>query len=255
MAGAKLIEEKKNILENAVAEYKILQDKIDKIGAFRFTIKGWSLTLIVASLFAGKAARLTPHILIVALLWVFLGIFFLIEKKQTDLSRTFGRRSRQIETVISGMLSRTSNGSRIEEMYALRWSPGVAHYLKEANPGLVFRIVSVVNRFARKRKWDAVSEFFKSETWRNIKNFLDADLWFYFIQAVIVVLTVCWLASSDPESGRSNFSVSVDNHAVQLQSTIESIQKGSSCPRISPKSNGKTKAQQNQNNVTQTPCR
>jgi hypothetical protein len=30
-------------------EYKILQDKIDKIGAFRFTIKGWSITVIIAA--------------------------------------------------------------------------------------------------------------------------------------------------------------------------------------------------------------
>ena len=36
-------------------EYKILQDKIDKIGAFRFTIKGWSVTVIAVSVAAGSA--------------------------------------------------------------------------------------------------------------------------------------------------------------------------------------------------------
>jgi len=30
-------------------EYKILQDKIDKIGGFRFTIKGWSVTAVIAA--------------------------------------------------------------------------------------------------------------------------------------------------------------------------------------------------------------
>jgi hypothetical protein len=33
------------ILDLLLREYAILQDKIDKIGEFRFTIKGWALTL------------------------------------------------------------------------------------------------------------------------------------------------------------------------------------------------------------------
>src|SRR6267154_5661686 len=44
-------------LEN---EYKILQDKIDKIGAFRFTIKGWSITVILAAAFAGASTAKIP---------------------------------------------------------------------------------------------------------------------------------------------------------------------------------------------------
>ena len=32
-----------------IDEYKILQDKIDKIGGFRFTIKGWSVTAVIAA--------------------------------------------------------------------------------------------------------------------------------------------------------------------------------------------------------------
>lgn len=37
-------------------EYKLLQDKIDKIGGFRFTIKGWSVTAVIAASAAGSAA-------------------------------------------------------------------------------------------------------------------------------------------------------------------------------------------------------
>ena len=38
-------------------EYKILQDKIDKIGGFRFTIKGWSVTAVVAATAAASATK------------------------------------------------------------------------------------------------------------------------------------------------------------------------------------------------------
>jgi hypothetical protein len=39
-------------------EYKILQDKIDKIGGFRFTVKGWSVTITTAALAAAGAAKI-----------------------------------------------------------------------------------------------------------------------------------------------------------------------------------------------------
>jgi hypothetical protein len=71
-------------------EYKILQDKIDKIGGFRFTIKGWSLTLIVATLVAGTATKVSPNWIVSAVMAVFVMVLFAVEKKQTDLSRLFG---------------------------------------------------------------------------------------------------------------------------------------------------------------------
>ncbi|MGB6942140.1 MAG: hypothetical protein WBE37_07090 [Bryobacteraceae bacterium] len=39
----------KDLLDQLSSEYKILQDKIDKIGAFKFTIRGWSVTIVIAS--------------------------------------------------------------------------------------------------------------------------------------------------------------------------------------------------------------
>jgi len=39
-------------------EYKIVQDKIDKIGVFSFQAKGWSITLVAGVLIAAKQAHL-----------------------------------------------------------------------------------------------------------------------------------------------------------------------------------------------------
>jgi hypothetical protein len=103
-------------MDRLADEYKILQDKIDKIGAFRFTVKGWSLTLIVATLLAGSATKVSPPWLVSLLMFVFIGVFFYIEKKQTDLSGLFGQRAKQIESVITGMLRTTGNGARLDEV-------------------------------------------------------------------------------------------------------------------------------------------
>ena len=42
-------------------EYKILQDKIDKIGDFRFKIKGWTITLFTGFIL-GTIASPLPRI-------------------------------------------------------------------------------------------------------------------------------------------------------------------------------------------------
>src|SRR3989442_1980617 len=79
-------------------EYKILQDKIDKIGAFRFTIKGWSVAgLVAASAAAGGAKSLLTVFTISLGLAVMLLFFFWLEKEQVRLSRLFGDRARRLE--------------------------------------------------------------------------------------------------------------------------------------------------------------
>ena len=65
-------------------EYQILQDKLDKIGAFRFTIKGWSVTVTAASLAAATATNASA---LVATLPLFIAlVFFLLEWRQHRLS-------------------------------------------------------------------------------------------------------------------------------------------------------------------------
>jgi len=80
-------------------EYKILQDKIDKIGAFRFTIKGWAITAVVGASAAGTASASLLTVLTISLgLVVLLSVFFYLEFEQVRLSRLFGNRARRLES-------------------------------------------------------------------------------------------------------------------------------------------------------------
>src|ERR1700681_3309809 len=64
-------------------EYKILQDKIDKIGAFRFTIKGWSVTVVAAVSAAGTTTRSLLTAVTISLgIALMLVIFFFLEFEQ-----------------------------------------------------------------------------------------------------------------------------------------------------------------------------
>lgn len=79
-------------------EYKMLQDKIDKIGAFRFTIKGWSVTAVIAASAASSNAKSLITILTVSSgLAIMVAFFFWIELEQVKLSRLFGDRARRLE--------------------------------------------------------------------------------------------------------------------------------------------------------------
>src|SRR6266849_962940 len=88
----------KDLVGRLADEYKILQDKIDKIGAFRFTIKGWSVTVVIAAGAAGAntqslLAALTLSVGAAVMLW----FFFQLELEQVRLSRLFGYRAGRLE--------------------------------------------------------------------------------------------------------------------------------------------------------------
>jgi hypothetical protein len=79
-------------------EYKILQEKIDKIGGFRFTIKGWSITAVIAATAAGSTySKLLTAAMISISLAFMLGFFCRFEFQQVKLSRLFGERARKLE--------------------------------------------------------------------------------------------------------------------------------------------------------------
>jgi hypothetical protein len=82
-------------------EYKILQDKIDKIGGFRFTVKGWSVTITTAALAAAGAAKIPFFLPFVLILLVV--VFFLLEHEQWEHSLRFGRRALQIEEALHSL--------------------------------------------------------------------------------------------------------------------------------------------------------
>jgi len=165
-----------DLVDRLVEEYKILQDKIDKIGAFRFTIKGWSITIIIASIFAGSATKAVPKWLWGISLVVFLIVFFFFEKQQTDLSHRFGQRVLAIEGVLSRLLRNLANTSNSQSVLTsfltLHFVPGIGHHLR-SHAGR--------QRAPGRRAW---------------QSYVDADVWFYVIQFVAVVVFVLWPAGT-----------------------------------------------------------
>lgn len=156
-------------LEN---EYKILQDKIDKIGAFRFTIKGWSITVILAAAFASASAVKIPAWLWLVSLLGFLVLFFLFELEQTMLRHKFGQRCILIESAITRVLrtAATRSGNMIvrKKFVELRSIPGITNHLHKRSAGP------------------------DSEEWSKWRAFREADGFFYAALGILTLLFAAW---------------------------------------------------------------
>src|SRR5690348_4567833 len=74
-------------------EYKMLQDKIDKIGAFRFTIKGWAVAIVGAVSAASSVTGAWTALFITICLACLVVFFFHLEVEQVHLSHLFGARA------------------------------------------------------------------------------------------------------------------------------------------------------------------
>lgn len=190
-------EQNKAFLEQLSSEYKILQDKIDKIGTFRFTIRGWSVTLVAASIVtAGSTKLVTPYF--VLLLIIFISLFALVESKQNGLGLRFGARSFQIErdihriirnigesTVLSEKTMTTDVDKKLPEPSQQKsrgsfgFAPRIAHSLRDAHRRSVQR-----NRLER----------LLDPSWRP-----DHFLLFYLFQGAAVVLTAFILLKLPPQ--------------------------------------------------------
>ena len=143
----------------AFDEYKTLQDKLDKIGAFRFTIKGWSVTVVAAGLIAGVSNGKHLHILIAATLDVCLFWFYWFERQQVLLSWAFGQRARDIERHID----RTRKVEKWKNQFT---APHIAHLiLNEKRPGFE-RIVFSILPF--ERYW----RYFLKHAWRPFTRYI-----------------------------------------------------------------------------------
>jgi len=141
-------------------EYKILQDKLDKIGEFRFTIKGWSVTVTLAALAAATAANAAS----VALLPLLLAMaFFMLERKQHELSEAYARRAVEIEAAMMRLRS-----GRGRDLSSIRFIPGIGNSL--------WRVALRKRRFV---------------SWRKVVK--DADYAIYLIQALVIICVAGWI--------------------------------------------------------------
>jgi len=76
-------------------EYKLLQDKLDRIGDFRFRVRGWAITLVTGLIAAGLATAIPWPAYLLAVIPV-IG-FHLIERTQCAWQRVFSNRADEIE--------------------------------------------------------------------------------------------------------------------------------------------------------------
>jgi hypothetical protein len=149
-------------------EYKILQDKIDKIGGFRFTVKGWSVTLITGSLAAASAAN-NPGYVPLALILVVV-TFFLLEYEQWELSLRFGMRATEIEEALDRV--------RKDPTYALA----------------DFDIPGLARDLMRKRRKIPIHK----QAWSRLRRSYKVEWLIYWVQVILVVIVTFWLYHKPP---------------------------------------------------------
>jgi hypothetical protein len=157
------------LLEQLSSEYRILQDKIDKIGAFRFTVRGWSVTIVVASIFAVGSTKLVSPLLLLLLL-PFTFSFYSMEREQNQIRGLFMERVGQIEKEIRRVIRANRSPGNLSHEVGL--TPRIAHHLSAA-----------------RRSSERVGTFFRSVGW-----VLDPFRFFYAAQFLVVVVATLLLA-------------------------------------------------------------
>jgi hypothetical protein len=163
-----LTDEDKLLIDQLTSEYRIIQDKIDKIGSFRFTVRGWSVTLVIASIFAtGSSTTLSPFLLL--FLIVFLLLFYILERQQNRFGFVFGARALQIEKEIRRIIRTNCVSGKPRQDVGL--TPAIAYHLSDAS-----------------RRSAPSGRFVKLKRWTN-----NPDHLFYWGQTLVIVSTVAFL--------------------------------------------------------------
>lgn len=157
-------------------EYKLLQGKIDKIGSAKFQIKGWTVTLITLVIVASLSSSFSTGSLAITVPIIGLA-FFLLERHQVRLGKSYGKRADQLEQLLRAHAIR---GMRPEEK-----GPRVAQFSKSAS--------ATCPKWIRKHTLPRVA-------WRAITN---SDNSFYMLIALlyVLVLILAILSGSGDKSG------------------------------------------------------
>lgn len=95
-------------------EYKILQDKIDKIGDFRFRIKSWTITLFTGFIFGTLATPLPKIAFLFA--FVIVALFHYFERYQSIWHKAYSRRIIELEN----QFRRSTNGFPKIALYTVK---------------------------------------------------------------------------------------------------------------------------------------
>jgi hypothetical protein len=96
----------KNLINGLFEEYRIVQNKIDKIADFELKVRGWCITLesaIIISLMSGKIVFLSSFHVIALMLFIIL-VFQFLEQEQLETKKILSKRALIIEQAIDRLL-------------------------------------------------------------------------------------------------------------------------------------------------------
>lgn len=145
-------------------EYKLLQDKIDKIGAFKFQIKNWVVGLVSGLVVSGNIAKL-PWWSNLSCLFL-IGFFWLFETLQEEFQDAYLHRVRVLEREM-----RSRDPGVFSALKRLKYSQIVD--LRKIPPSSPAHAI-YIRMLALKRHW--YSRFV-----------LSAHGWFYVVLTAIVI--------------------------------------------------------------------
>jgi hypothetical protein len=202
------------LLEQLSSEYKILQDKIDKIGAFKFTIRGWTITIVVASCIGATTARLPSPWILLGLV-VFVLVFGRMEMIQTRYRETFARRCAEIERWIWRLL-------REHDAHVPGMVPRIAHDLADET------------RAALSRWKDRPRMRGLAHAWRS-----DHEYVFGGILVVVILALTAWLAAHPKTPERSELPQVIQYNMVNPELSAA----GQPTPKAEDRRQTKTNAQ------------
>jgi hypothetical protein len=80
-------------------EYKVIQDKIDRIGDFRFRLRSWLITLLGAGAGAARFAKVPPEVFVLGVPVIV--AFYWLEAIQLRWERALGNRAAGLERELS----------------------------------------------------------------------------------------------------------------------------------------------------------
>lgn len=176
-------------------EYRMLQDKIDKIGEFRFTIKGWSVTAVIAGTITTSGKGLAIACAISSGLLAMILFFLLLEYEQVKHSRLYGERAARLEDVFR----RIAYGKG-EDMFRSVPVPYTAHDL----------VLAALQKKAKGRRGNS-EERKGAGLWRVVGTL---HVWFYI---VLMVLSMGPLAAQHKQVAETFESFQRISHGAEKQ--------------------------------------
>lgn len=164
------------LIDGLFEEYRIVQNKIDKIADFELKVRGWCITLesaLIIGLIAGRIFISSPYHIIILMLFIIL-VFQFLEQEQLETKKILSKRAVIVEQAIDRLIvNRDESGLRKESINKnifklLRGSPRMAINLKN---------------FGRNRTINSFKNMF---TWKN-HIFYYAQ---YLVIATMIVLSL-----------------------------------------------------------------